>query len=136
MSEARFMLDTNTIILVRQGQAAVVSRFGGLDRGEAVMSAVSFGELRFGAEKSRDRLASLTRLGQLATEIVVLDLSAQAAADYGLVRADLERRGQLIGPNDLWIAAHARSAGLTLVTNNEREFRRVPGLAVENWATA
>lgn len=55
---------------------------------------------------------------------------------FGAIRAELERRGETIGNNDLWIAAHAQAAGLTLVTNNEREFRRVPGLKVENWAAA
>ena len=64
----------------------------------------------------------------------VLGLPETAAEAYGTIRAELERQGQMIGNNDLWIAAHAKSAGLKLVTNNEREFRRVRGLKVENWA--
>jgi tRNA(fMet)-specific endonuclease VapC len=63
-----------------------------------------------------------------------LPLPASAGEAYGIIRAALERAGQTIGNNDLWIAAHARAAGLTLVTNNQREFKRVPGLTVENWA--
>ena len=66
--------------------------------------------------------------------IPVQPLPPAAGAAYGSIRATLERRGETIGNNDLWIAAHALTAGLTLVTNNEREFRRVPGLSVENWA--
>jgi len=61
-------------------------------------------------------------------------LPAAAAAHYGEIRAALQKKGAMIGPNDLWIAAHARAAALVLVSNNEREFRRVPGLKVENWA--
>ena len=64
----------------------------------------------------------------------MLPLPEEAAAVYGTLRAALERKGQMIGNNDLWIAAHAKAAGLTLVTNNVREFKRVPGLKVENWA--
>jgi len=64
----------------------------------------------------------------------VLSLPDLAAEAYGTIRAQLEKKGHTIGNNDLWIAAHVRSAALTLVTNNEREFRRVPGLKIENWA--
>jgi tRNA(fMet)-specific endonuclease VapC len=63
----------------------------------------------------------------------VVSLPGEAAAAYGEIRAALEARGEMIGGNDLWIAAHAKSAGLTLVTNNEREFKRVPGLKLQNW---
>ena len=134
--QAHFMLDTNILILVRKGHTRVVTRVAELVSGLAVMSVVTFGELRLGAEKSRNRDVALKQLGELATGIEVLALSREAAVEYSLIRVDLERRGQVIGPNDLWIAAQARSAGLTLVTNNEDEFRRVPGLSVENWAIA
>ena len=66
--------------------------------------------------------------------VPALELPAEAAEHYGEIRAVLQRKGAPIGPNDLWIAAHARAAGLVLVSNNEREFKRVPGLKVENWA--
>lgn len=134
--QARFILDTNTIIFVRQGRTAVVARFKALAPGESVMSAITYGELRFGAEKSRRRDESMRQLHQLSAKIPVMDVSTQVASEYGLIRSDLERCGEVIGPNDLWIAAHARTLGLILVTGNEREFRRIPRLAVENWAAA
>lgn len=132
---ARFMLDSDACIYIQANKPRVVmDRFDALGTGEAVMSVVTFGELRFGAEKSRLRDQNFALLHELTTALPVLPLPARAADAYGAIRADLTRRGELIGANDLWIAAHARAAGLTLVTNNEREFRRVPGLAVENWA--
>src|SRR6266704_2721359 len=102
--EARFLLDTNICIYIRRKKPEeVLRRFRTLKHGEAVFSVITFGELIYGAEKSAQRTA------------------------------ELERKGKMIGNNDLWIAAHAKAAGLTLVTNNEREFRRVRGLKVENW---
>jgi tRNA(fMet)-specific endonuclease VapC len=95
---------------------------------------ITFGELVSGAEKSAQRAAALKLLRELAQVLPVLGLPETAAEAYGTIRAELERKGQMIGNNDLWIAAHAKAAGLTLVTNNEREFRRVRGLKVENWA--
>lgn len=134
---ARYMLDTDICIFLRSGRSkAVGERIASLDMGEAIISVVSYGELRLGAEKSRRREHDVAILEALLRAFSIEPLPVEAAAEYGAIRADLERRGELIGANDLWIAAHARSAGLTLVTNNEREFRRVPGLAVENWAAA
>jgi tRNA(fMet)-specific endonuclease VapC len=88
----------------------------------------------YGAEKSAQRAVALELLRELAQVLPVLALPSAAAETYGTMRAHLERRGKMIGNNDLWIAAHAKAAGMTLVTNNEREFRRVRGLKVENWA--
>ena len=90
----------------------------------------------FKARLPRDaqRAAALELLRELAEVLPVLGLPETAAEAYGTIRAELERKGQMIGNNDLWIAAHAKAAGLTLVTNNEREFRRVHGLKVQNWA--
>jgi tRNA(fMet)-specific endonuclease VapC len=90
----------------------------------------------FKARLPRDaqRAAALELLRELAQVLPVLELPETAAEAYGTIRAELERKGQMIGNNDLWIAAHAKAAGLTLVTNNEREFRRVHGLKVQNWA--
>jgi len=112
----------------------VLRRFRGLKQGEAALSVITFGELMYGAENSAQRAAALELLRGLAQVLPVLDLPDTTAEAYGRIRAELERAGQMIGNNDLWIAAHARAAGLTLVTNNEREFRRVRGLKVENWA--
>jgi tRNA(fMet)-specific endonuclease VapC len=90
--------------------------------------------LRYGAETSQERERALAILDDLITLIPAQPLSIATGETYGAIRLDLERSGMMIGNSDLWIAAHARSAGLTLVTNNARDFRRVPGLALENWA--
>ena len=133
--EPRFLLDTNICIYIRRKKPeGVLRRFRTLKLGEAALSVITFGELMYGAEKSAQRAAALELLQGLAQALPVLDLPDTAAEAYGRIRAELERAGQMIGNNDLWIAAHARAAGLTLVTNNEREFRRVRGLKVENWA--
>ena len=131
----RYMLDTNICIYIRRKRPAeILRRFQALQPGDAVISAITYGELCYGAEKSQERGRALGILEKLVTLIPTHPLPTEAGAIYGEIRCDLERRGMTIGNNDLWIAAHARSAGLTLVTNNDREFRRVPGLAVENWA--
>ena len=132
--ESRFLLDTNICIYIRRKKPEVVlRRFRTLKAGEAALSVITFGELVYAAEKSAQRAAALELLRELARVLPVLGLPETAADAYGTIRAELERKGQMIGNNDLWIAAHARAAGLTLVTNNEREFRRVRGLKVENW---
>src|SRR4029077_16701190 len=133
--EARFLLDTNICIYIRRKEPEkVLRRFQTLREGEAVLSVITFGELVYGAEKSARRARALELLRELARVLPVMGLPEAAAEAYGTMRAELERKGQMIGNNDLWIAAHAKAAGLTLVTNNEREFRRVRGLKVENWA--
>ena len=132
--QVRFLLDTNICIYIRRKKPAeVLRRFRALKAGEVALSVITFGELVYGAEKSAQRAAALELLRELAQVLPVLGLPETAADAYGTIRAELERKGQMIGNNDLWIAAHARAAGLTLVTNNEREFRRVRGLKVENW---
>ncbi|HJW76949.1 MAG TPA: type II toxin-antitoxin system VapC family toxin [Beijerinckiaceae bacterium] len=131
----RYMLDTNVFIRIRQRRPGpVLDRFQALGANEAVISVVSYGELCFGVEKGAMPDRALAALNGLVAFIPVQPLPPVAGAAYGSIRATLERRGETIGNNDLWIAAHALTAGLTLVTNNEREFRRVPGLSVENWA--
>jgi tRNA(fMet)-specific endonuclease VapC len=133
--DARFLLDTNICIYIRRKKPEeVLRRFRQLKHGEAALSVITFGELIYGAEKSAQRAMALELLRELAQVLPVLGLPSTAVETYGTMRADLERRGQMIGNNDLWIAAHAKAAGMTLVTNNEREFRRVRGLKVENWA--
>lgn len=134
---ARYMLDTDVCIYFQTRRSQhVADRLSALEFGEAVLSVVVYGELRLGAEKSERRDRNIEVLEALVVHYPVENLTAKVARDYATIRADLERTGKMIGQNDLWIAAHARAAGLTLVTNNEREFRRVPGLAVENWAAA
>ncbi len=133
--EAQFLLDTNICIYIRRKKPdAVLRRFQILRHGEAVLSVITFGELLYGAEKSLHRAVALQQLQELAELLPVMTLPEAAAQTYARMRAELERKGLMIGNNDLWISAHAKAAGLTLVTNNEREFRRVSGLKVQNWA--
>lgn len=133
--EPRFLLDTNICIYIRRKKPEqVLRRFRTLRQGEAVLSVITFGELVYGAEKSAHRAAALLQLQELAQLLPVLGLPETAAEAYGTIRAELERKGQMIGNNDLWIAAHAKAAELTVVTNNEKEFRRVRGLKLQNWA--
>ena len=136
MIAARYLLDTNVCIYIqRQRPPAVLERFRRLKPGEAVISVITWGELANGAEKSRQRDKVLALLEELVTMLPVMPLPETAGQSYGAIRAALEAKGQPIGNNDLWIAAHAKAAGLIVVTNNEREFKRVPGLPVRNWAT-
>jgi tRNA(fMet)-specific endonuclease VapC len=131
---ARFLLDTNICIYIRkQRPPEVLARFQRLKPGEAVLSVITYGELIYGVEKSQFRDQAMTRLAELAGLLPVMELPLQAGQFYGKIRTALESKGKTIGNNDLWIAAHARAAGLTLVTNNEREFRRVEGLKTQNW---
>jgi tRNA(fMet)-specific endonuclease VapC len=133
---ARFLLDTNICIYIRrQRPPEVLARFQKLKAGEAVISVITYGELIFGAEKSPFREQATKQLAELAALLPVIELPLQAGTFYGEIRAALETKGETIGNNDLWIAAHARAAELTLVTNNEREFRRVRGLKIQSWAS-
>lgn len=133
--ETRYLLDANIVIYIRQKQpGAATRRFHQLRPGEAAISVIAYGDLLYGARKSANPLSAIERLHALIQELKPLPLPEQAAEAYGLIRADLAARGESIGNNDLWIAAHALASGLTLVTNNEKEFRRVRGLKVQNWA--
>ncbi len=133
--EPRYLLDTNICIYIRQKRPAeVLRRFRKLRAGEAVLSVITYGELLYGAAKSEQRTEGLARLRELIHVLPATALPESAAEAYGTIRASLESRGEMIGNNDLWIAAHALAAGLTLVTNNEKEFRRVRGLKIQNWA--
>jgi tRNA(fMet)-specific endonuclease VapC len=130
----RFLIDTNTFIYIRQNRPpAVRSRFEKLKAGDAVISVVTYGELVYGVEKSLARSRSLSELEEFIALIPILPLPAEAAVTYGAIRRALEAKGVMIGSNDLWIAAHAKTFDLTVVTNNEREFRRVSGLKIQNW---
>jgi tRNA(fMet)-specific endonuclease VapC len=131
----RYLLDTNICVYAVSGRHPLVTRK--LDRqgtGKVALSVIVLGELMFGISKSQRRADALLRLDALQQIAEVKELPVDAAAHYGEIRAQLERAGTPIGNNDLWIAAHARAAGLILVTNNEREFARVPELKLENWA--
>jgi len=133
--EPRYLLVTNICIYIRQKRPEeVLRRFRKLRPGEAALSVITYGELLYGAARSEQRVAALERLRELVHLLPALALPESAAEAYGSIRAELESKGEMIGNNDLWIAAHAVAAGLTLVTNNESEFRRVRGLKIQNWA--
>lgn len=132
---ARYLLDTNICIyIIRNKPVEVRAKFERIKSGEAAISVITFGELYFGVAKSRQRQSTLSLLQELTAILPVLELPEAAGLEYGAIRASLETKGQPIGNNDLWIAAHAKSAGLILVTNNEREFKRIAKLEIENWA--
>ncbi len=131
----RYMLDTDICIyIIKEQPKHVARRFACTQASEILMSAITYAELMRGVKKSAQVATNLEKLRLLAQEMSILAFDREAAEVYGDVRVDLERRGLIIGANDLLIAAHALQQGLTLVTNNENEFRRVPGLHVENWA--
>jgi|SRR5713226_6775085 tRNA(fMet)-specific endonuclease VapC len=131
---ARYLLDTNICIYIhRQRPPEVLARFRRLNAGEAVISVISYGELLCGAAKSMMRAKVLQVLEEFTNFVQVLPLSTEIAHTYGDIRAALEAKGEVIGSNDLWIAAHAKTASLTLVTNNVREFDRISGLKIQNW---
>jgi tRNA(fMet)-specific endonuclease VapC len=133
--DARFLLDTNICIHIRRRRPpTVLARFQQLQAGEAVPSVITYGELVYGAEKSQFREQARKQLAELAGLLPIMALPSRAGEFYGSIRASLETKGEVIGNNDLWIAAHATAARLVLVTSDEREFRRIQGLEIQNWA--
>src|SRR5664280_472128 len=132
--KTRYMLDTNMCIYIAKHRPPEVrARFERLKPGQLVMSAITYGELYYGASKSSQQAKALAQLQELVQDIPVEELDSRASEAYGEIRATLEKEGRLIGNNDLWIGAHALALNLTLATNNEREFKRIPGLLLENW---
>ncbi|QPN66278.1 type II toxin-antitoxin system VapC family toxin [Synechococcus sp. CBW1006] len=129
----RYLLDTNICIyVIKQRPASLLERFNE-NAAQMGISAITLAELLHGAEKSSQPRRSLAVVEDFCSRLDVLSYGAKAAQHYGLIRASLERRGLAIGVNDLHIAAQARSEGLTLVSNNLREFERVDGLLLDNW---
>ena len=130
----RYLLDTNICIYIaKHNPPALRERFSQHSAAALAMSTITMGELRFGAEKSQSQEKARLALQHLQSLIQVAPLTDSVATHYGDIRATLERSGQIIGNNDLWIAAHARAESWVLVTNNEREFGRIDGLVVQNW---
>ena len=130
----RYMLDTNICIYIqKQKPRSVLERFRNTAPGDAVMSAITWGELIFGAQKSTRSVQVIEQLEEFRTIVPVSPLHQFCGAAYGKIRWQLQAKGLPIGNNDLWIAAHALAENLTIVTNNEREFARVDGLKLENW---
>ncbi len=130
----KYMLDTNIAIYTLKNRPAKVRAAFRKHAGEMCLSSVSLGELIYGAEKSAQVERNLAVIEGMAARLEVESFDTQAAMHFGQLRAELAKSGRLIGPYDMMIAGHARALGLILVTNNRREFDRVPGLRVENWA--
>jgi tRNA(fMet)-specific endonuclease VapC len=131
-----FMLDTNICIHVMKTYPREIrDRFNALAE-QLCISSITLGELQYGAEKSARRTENLTAIEHFAGRLEVLPFADKAAAHYGQLRAELERAGTPCGVHDIQIGGHARSEGLIIVTNNMREFVRMPGVRVENWLIA
>jgi tRNA(fMet)-specific endonuclease VapC len=129
-----FLLDTNICIyLIKHRPVDVLRRLQEHAFAEIGISCITLSELDYGIHKSSQPLRNRIALAEFIAPFEILAFDDEAAFEYGKVRWDLERRGQPIGGMDLLIAAHALSTQRTLVTNNEREFKRIPGLTVENW---
>jgi tRNA(fMet)-specific endonuclease VapC len=129
----KYMLDTNIAIYVIKRRPIAVLALFNRHAGQMCISSITFAELLHGAEKSAKPEHNLQQVEDFVSRLEVLEYGRKAAVHYGEIRADLERKGTTIGVNDLHIAGHARSEGLTLVTNNLREFARVEGLRTTNW---
>ncbi len=130
----KYLLDTNVCVdFLSQRHPSVTERIRRSSPEDLCLSSVVVAELRYGADRSQRRDENHERLDVLTTEIECLDFDLAAALVYGRIRSDLEAEGAPIGPYDMMIAAHALSRELIVVTDNEREFRRVPRLQIENW---
>ncbi len=133
----RYMLDTDTCsYIMKRSSELLLRRLRSVPVTDVCMSVITKAELLYGVEVSPRRPIDAAALAAFLPYVEVLAFSDDAAGHYAEIRADLKKRGALIGANDLFIAAQARSLGLTLVTNNSAEFKRVKGLAIENWTLA
>jgi tRNA(fMet)-specific endonuclease VapC len=128
------MLDTDTCsYIMKRSHPLVLKRLQSVPVSDVCMSVVTKAELLYGVEVSPRRAQDAAALAAFLPYVEALDLTDNAAIHYAEIRADLKKRGKMIGANDLFIAAHARAMGLTLVTNNVAELERVHGLSLENW---
>jgi tRNA(fMet)-specific endonuclease VapC len=128
------MLDTNICIyILNQKPARIIRKFRQFDMGDIGVSTITISELQYGAVKSKRPEQNKQRVKEFLSPLEIIPYDEAATDVYGYIRNTLEERGEPIGPLDLLIAAHAMSTNLTLVTNNEKEFRRVKALKVENW---
>ena len=130
----KYMLDTNIIAYAKNNRPAqVLERLKQQDPEDICISSITMAELEFGVYHSAKPEQNQVALMLFLSRIQIVPFGVDAAIEYGVIRADLTRKGTLIGANDLLIVAHAKALGLTLVTNNTREFERVEGLKLENW---
>ena len=133
----RYMLDTDICsYIMKRSNPQVLRRLARTPVSDVCISVVTKAELLFGVEISPQRQQDAAALAAFLSYVAVLDFPDEASPHYAKIRADLKTRGAMIGANDLFIAAHARSLGLTLVTNNTREFGRVRNLAIDNWTVS
>jgi tRNA(fMet)-specific endonuclease VapC len=132
----QYLLDTNICIyIIKRKPRQVIEKFQTLEIDSIGLSSITLAELQYGTAKSQRKLQNAQALSQFLLLLPILNFDQAAANCYGILRAELEQQGQPIGAMDLLIAAHALSLNLTLVTNNTREFARIPNLSLENWAT-
>ena len=129
----KYMLDTNIVIYVIKQRPHRALEVFNLHAGSMCISSITYAELLHGVEKSAKPEHNLRQVEDFTSRLEILDYGKKAAAHYGDIRADLERKGTTIGINDLHIAGHARSEAMVLVTNNLREFDRVKGMRLDNW---
>lgn len=129
----RYMLDTNIVIFIVKRRPVSLLDIFRQHEGRIAISTITVAEFLHGAEKSADPERNIATVEDFRSRLSVLDYGEMAAGHYGSIKAALEKAGCVIGVNDMHIAAHAGSEGLTLITNNLREFERVPGLLVKDW---
>ena len=129
-----YILDTNICIyIIKRKPAIVLEKFKKFPLGSIGISAITLAELQFGIHKSSNPEKNLSALNQFIIPLEIIHFDYNATIEYGIIRAELEKKGTPIGPLDTLIGAHAKSLDLTLVTNNEKEFVRILGLRIENW---
>ncbi|QHB16725.1 type II toxin-antitoxin system tRNA(fMet)-specific endonuclease VapC [Mannheimia pernigra] len=129
----KYMLDSNIVIyVIKYRPVEVLQRFNQNAR-KMCVSSITAAELYYGAEKSGFSARNIAVIEDFLSRLTILDYQPKSAAHFGNIKAELAKQGKLIGENDIHIAAHARSEGLVIVTNNLREFERIEGLRLENW---
>lgn len=129
-----YLLDTNICIyIIKKQPEKVLEKFSTLSLGDVAISSITLAELHYGIMKSSNPKKNREALDKFLTPLEILDFDYYATMEYGKIRADLEKNGTPIGPLDTLIAAHAKSQQLILVTNNEKEFRRISDFKIENW---
>jgi tRNA(fMet)-specific endonuclease VapC len=129
-----FLLDTNICIyIIKQKPLTVFNKFNKIPVGSIGISTITLAELQFGVRKSSDPIKNMEALEKFLIPLEIIDFDYKATIEYGKIRAILEKQGTPIGPLDTLIAAHAKSNGYTLISNNVKEFSRVEGLKLENW---
>jgi len=130
----KYMLDTNICIyIIKKHPESVLKKFKTEMMGNIAISSITLAELRYGVQKSHHQQKNKSALDEFIVPLEIFSFDENAAEYYGYIRADLEKKGKIIGSLDMMIAAHALSLGAILVTNNKKEFLRVPKLTIEDW---